>query len=568
MKCFGYQPTSTLDIPKAQYPPRCTGSTKSWRRAFTPDFFFSAYRGLRWSTQDVDVLPAIPKISQDFGSDSGSSYYNVYDFKSFVTECVNPAFSKLLFEPQPTADVPLTKVQYVSSTQPNTTFTVVDTFGFSVGSTFEAKGFPLHQSLDDNGNIIFTGIDGVYTVVFLTGTTLICNNPNGLPVFTLQPYTGLIGSTNPQYLSNFSLNTQLYYHAVAYQIAYTSSNSSLLYNSSNTYQLGDVAIYQGEIYIANTASINAVPGIEQGDHWYFLGKAKNYSYLPGRLRFVDTAGGPMFYCSDVSDSYPRQITATPRPQFHSNPVKFSYESFTNLISFEADSYAYGDTNGFQLFDRNTKLTGHGFEKDDSNINYSSWGSQNATGSDFADEYMSIETNSSFKFLMDNFCARSIRYVNPETNGLLIYWIWQCYTEQPQGFETRRFTQAVESISSCLSPVQSIVILSKTIPVVQTLLSPATVLSDVNSSVSNVGGVTGDSDSIVGEFYIEPGMLNSCKSVIRYRPDQVVFYSLQSTKTFKQVDYNVCYRHRVTQKLVPLVLSNYGNINIKFVFKPT
>lgn len=565
MKYFGYEPTKVLDIPKPQYPPRCTPSVKSWRRAFTPDFFFSAYRGLRWTTQDVDVLPTEPIIRQDFGSDSGSSYYNVYDFRSFINESVNPAFSKILNEPQPTSQVPLSKVTNVSGNAFSIFFHIADTTEYAVGDTIRASGFSDVQFFIE-GTVTFLPLDGIYTIQFKTGTTLQCNNPNDLHAFPLDIYNGVINSPTPLYLSDLSLNAQLLLQSRAYQRAFTESSFDLRFIFDDAYQIGDVVIYRDFIYIANTANINSRPGVEQDGHWFVLGPNKNYLLNAGVLTFTDTASGSMFICPGYND-YSQQVRLTPLPQFQTKAISFSLDPVSNLISYTADSIAYGDINGFPLVNRVTNLTGHGFIKDDRNINYLSWGSQNGTGSGESDEYMSIETNSAFKFLFDNFTARSIRYVNPATNGLLIYWIWGSYTEEPTGITKRSFQQSVESLSSCLSPVQSIVILSKTIPVVQTLLSPACVISDINSSVSNVGGVTGDEDSIIGEFFITPGMLTSPKSVIRYQPDHVTFYSLQSTKTFKQVDYNVCYRHRITQKLVPLSLTNYGNINIKFVFKP-
>jgi len=152
--------------------------------------------------------------------------------------------------------------------------------------------------------------------------------------------------------------------------------------------------------------------------------------------------------------------------------------------------------------------------------------------------------------------------------LLIYWLWNQYKDASLFDESIRFVQSSESLSSTLSPVQSIVILSKSVPVVPTLLSPPAYISDINTAIANTVGTVGDSDSILGEFYIEPGMLTSNRSVIRYHPDHPTMYSLQSTKVFKQIDFSVCYRHRITQKLVPLNLSNYGTVNIKFVFKPT
>jgi hypothetical protein len=64
-----------------------------------------------------------------------------------------------------------------------TTFTLPDTTGWTTSHTLYAGGFPSVNGIP---------IDGVYTITGITPTTLICNDPNGLPDFTTTGYTGSV----------------------------------------------------------------------------------------------------------------------------------------------------------------------------------------------------------------------------------------------------------------------------------------------------------------------------------------------------------------------------------------
>lgn len=480
LNCIGYQPSSELEICIPSYPPSMTRTTRSWKRAYSVELAFSTYKNLRWQTQDVDVRPNPPEIQQDFGIDSGSSYYNVYDFQQFINTSVNPTLDNLITE----------------------------------------KGTPL-------------------------------------PSFAGQQLE----------LDNLSLNQQLEYVSSAYQTAFTSDPALLAYNPATNYFFGAAVIHSGYVWTPQKDGLIGLPPDLYTTNWYRIGDAPNTTALSRNLVFVFTSGtGMTFTCSGVTNvpTTPEKVRKMNTPTFKTKPITFSYSGPINLLSYKADVYGFGSTFNRDFYE---SIPASKFIRNLGNYNYMSWGLKNATGQG-GDESVKFESNSHFKFLFDNFPCKSIRYVEPSTNGLLIYWLWIQERDWTFEIDAGTYTQASESLSSSVSPIQSIVVLSKTVPVVQTLLSPAYVLTDTNIALGNSTGVVGDSDSILGEFYISPGMLSSCRSVIRYQPEQVSMYSLQSTKIFKQFDYIVCYRHRITQKLVPLNLSNYGSVNIKFVFKPT
>jgi len=645
LNCIGYQPSSEIEICVPVYPPAMTRPTRTWKRAYSVELAFSTYKNLRWQTQDVDITPNVPVIQQDFGIDSGSSYYNVYDFQQFINTSVNPTLNSLLLDEGPvlsTFGVQLEldslslnqQLSYVSSayqsafvTDPDllvynplrnyffgaaviysgyvwtpqkdgiiglppdifttnwyrigdaplmtsisrnlvfvytpnvtsavtnvtvsglvTTFTVTNT-GYVSGQTITASGFPLVVSTPTavtqvacpgDGTVIFTMastsgfnagdfiaagafndlggiINGTYGIYFLTGTTLICNNPNNLSAFPTSNFTGSVVK------QGVPIDGQ-------YVISSLGGGTTLVCDNPNNLPTFTITAYTGTVALSEVVT------------------------------------GMTFTCPDVANvpTTPEKVRKMKVPKFKTRPMTFLYSGATNLLTYEVDTNGFGTTNRAEFFDL---VPAAKFGRDLRNYNYMSWGLKNATEQG-GDESITFESNSSFKFLFDNFQCKSIRYVEPTTNGLLVYWLWYQDKNWMYDMHAGNYTQSFESLTSAASPVQSIVILSKTIPVVQNLLSPPFILTDTNTALKNQTSVVGDADSILGEFYIPPGALSSSRSVIRYQPEQVCFYSLQSTKFFKQFDYIVCYRHRITQKLVPINLSNYGSVNIKFVFKPT
>jgi hypothetical protein len=78
----------------------------------------------------------------------------------------------------PNSNSAVTNVAHSGST---TTFTLASTTGWTTSQTLVAGGFTSVGGKE---------ISGVYTIASVTGTTLVCNDPNGLPDFTTTAYTG------------------------------------------------------------------------------------------------------------------------------------------------------------------------------------------------------------------------------------------------------------------------------------------------------------------------------------------------------------------------------------------
>jgi len=484
MRTMGFKPETSSTVTVASYPPTATKPQNSWRRAYSADFTFSSYQGLKWTTQDIAPTPNPPKTIQDFVTNSGT-YYNVYDINRFLIDSVNPAFQAILFDDTP-----------------NTV-----------------------ESMDD-----------------------------------------------------FSLQRQLTVTSERYQYSFATPLNQQIWSGSTTYQkASSVVIKNGRIYLANRTHSSVDP--EQDfthTYWRDIGVAKTYTTRDFNLVFSDSGGVSRFICSGFSSVYER-INPTNKPIFVTNPPRFSYTPLTGLISYSADSYSFGDT-----FNNKTIDTPAGYSMDYFNTNYSSWGYQNGSGNSQGEEHFIIESNSSFKFLADNFPVYAVNYVEPTTNDNLIYWVWSTYSTDntlssitgTEGnnsgldYPKRVFTQSFESLSSSLCPVQSIVVVSKSTPVVPSLISPPQFVSDTNSTLVSSQTISGETQNIIGEFFIDPATLFSTRSIIRYRTESPCFYSMQNAKVFKQFDYSIYYRHRITQQLVPLILTNYGSAHIKFVFRPT
>lgn len=79
-----------------------------------------------------------------------------------------------------------TAVTAVAHSVATTTFTLASTTGYAAGQTLVAAGFQTVAF----GSGSFVPINGVYTIASTTGTTLVCNDPNGLPDFVTTALTG------------------------------------------------------------------------------------------------------------------------------------------------------------------------------------------------------------------------------------------------------------------------------------------------------------------------------------------------------------------------------------------
>lgn len=513
LRAIGYKPTTDLVLNTPTYPPTALVPDTTWDRAYTVSWSFSSYQNIKWVPQNtLSRTPNPPTFAQDFGVNSNSTtYYNVYEINKFINSCVNPSIKNL--------------------------------------------------------------------------------------------YTDYSDASSTNILELKSLNTQLDLAFTGYQIALTvltPTSTNFVWNATVLYQYGDIVVDTlssgGSVYMATKQLINkTLPSDEISYDWMYLGPVPDFlsSTLYNALAVVNTPSTPANYTlsyfqvvntvisPSVNNRYVDQMllctglakTSLIRdiPTFKTLGPTFIYDERTLLLSWTLDNYGFA-TNQTPYVDQEAS--------DVATLSYKrlSWGNKNS------DEFMVFESNSSFKFLFDNFPCESIsyqdtlaalRHKNPYVQGggispypLIAYWIWDSTTNVPLTSQMFTIFQSAESFSSCMSPVESIVIVSDNIPVAEQLTSPLFNLTDSSTFTTRSTDATALTNKIIGEIFLPYLPFQSTRTVVKYEPFEMKFYTLLDTKSFKQLDYSLFYRHRITQELVPLIITNYGSVNIKFVFRPT
>ena len=507
MRTMGYIPTADLETQKPRYPPTASVPPKTWTQAYTVDWNFSAYRNVTWLTQDTTSnRPRLPLQVQDFGIDNGSStYYNVYEINKFINDCVNPAIDEVITDQ--TADV----------------------------VNFEAYSLDKQLGLCYNAyKRLFLAPASAYVwnraATYVIGDLAVSGTSSSSFVFMCcrtQPAPDEIP------LGPISNKSWVYLGLVPYQDGETTPYAlciSQIVTSSS---------------IIMTAGMQIYPGVDP----------------------LDASPITLSYRSPQPPMRPTFDALIPLPTFFTVAPEFHYNEQTLLSSVKYDGYGFGTINVIQpgLEQQSIALLDYGRR---------SWGNQ---GSNNADEWVTFESNTSFKFLFDNFPSYCTAYEDTlavlrsgTSFPLISYWVWDSTSSHDPRTDTQFYeiSQTSESLSSCMSPVESIVVVSENVPVLEELASPASYLIDSDSTAFYARTDTVSlTNKIIGEIPLWNFAPYNVRSVIRYDANELHFSALLDTKTFKQLEYSLYYRHRITQQLVPLILSNYGSVNIKFVFRP-
>jgi len=586
MRSIGFTPTDTLVQGKSTYPPSASTPVHTWTRAYTVSWDFSAYRYLQWITQDYTATPPAPPIfKQDFGLESSSNYYNVYEWNKFISDCVNKAsqlcINDTFSDEENVESFSLNKqlstvfTNYVNIfSRPITSFlwskdhlyniqnpisyvippiNTMVIFNFASTVTFKPKQKVI-ASLFGPGQL-----DAVYTIMSVTSTSIVVNNTNNLPSSS--------GVCDP--------------------------GSTI---GALGYKLGEIAVsgvsYTSFIFSATkdstTQDLPKTP--TSNPFWIFLGyvpyqtvDVDPISVIPYSLCMTYTPyqisakvvngwnqrqyGSVLLGWNSNFDSSLYSTSAISTPIFKTAAPEFYYDNLTLLSYVKFDGTGFGTINVTQSQLPQSTISLYNYKR-------RSWGNQ---GVQNADEWLTFESNSSFKFLLDNFPSYCISYENTSSEirtGEILprieYWVWDnsSLLDPRVGTGFYNIYQSSESLSSCMSPVQSIVVLSENIPVVDELASPLYYLTDSNSSsFSSRSDTVALTEKIITEIFTPMFSPQNSRSVIKYEADNLKYVSLLDTRLFKQLEYSLYYRHRITQELVPLILSNYGSVNIKFVFRP-
>jgi len=509
IRSLGFLLTDNVVVKTATYPPTATVPSQTWTRAYTVNWDFSAYRNVNWVAQDTTAsIPGLPLLQQDFGVDSSSTYYNVYEVNKFFADCVNKTLERCIND----QEYEILNLEAISlNGQLATVF-------MSYSQLFETPAV----------NFLWNPLS-TYNI----GSLVVSGTSSSSFVFI---------STKPGVTQSIPLTP--------------TSSPSWMFLGYVPYQTGDTTPFALCIRknIAAGGTFTITSRVENGTPGRVYTDISLYS-LPGISYPAGVANVPI-------------TTLIPLPSFTTIAPQFHYDNLTLLSHCRFDGTGFGTTNVLQQGLQQSTIALYNYER-------RSWGKQ---GSQNADEWFALESNSSFKFLLDNFPSYCIGYADTlaelrsgETYPQIEYWVWDnsSTTVDPRvGTGYYEISQTSESLSSCMSPVQSIVVVSENIPVVDELSSPAYYLIDSDSSsFASQSQTISLTEKIIGEIFLPTNAPYNSRSVIHYEEDNFKFVSLLDTRLFKQLEYSVYYRHRITQQLVPLILSNYGNINIKFVFRP-
>jgi hypothetical protein len=390
----------------------------------------------------------------------------------------------------------------------------------------------------------------------------------------------------------YSLDRQLAFNYNGYRQLLTYPASNFVWSPLTTYTIGSLAVTGSLAFIASRTS--PAPGpipttAESNDSWIFIGNvpyqlgdqtpyALVLAYSQPSLNIMNASIVSYFFDQPLPNpfiliSYSNLANPTtpnafiPLPVFKTIGPYFHYNSLTLLSFVKYDGYGFGTINVVQTEVPQETIALYDYTRQ-------SWGNQGANN---ADEWVTFESNTSFKFLLDNFPSYCTAYADTlaelrtgDAYPLINYWVWDSTSSHDPRTDGQFYeiSQTSESLSSCMSPVESIVVVSENIPVLDELASPAFYLVDSDSSTFiNANNTVSLTQKIIGEIPLYTFAPYNVRSVIRYDANELHYCSLLDTRLFKQLEYSLYYRHRITQDLIPLVLTNYGSVNIKFVFRP-
>lgn len=510
MRSVGFPPTQNIILSPPTYPPTATIPSNTWTRAYTVSWDFSAYRNLRWNPQNTtSATPSPPLLQQDFGNESSSSYYNCYEWNKFIGDSVNKGVQLCINDKFSDFE---NLESYSLNRQLSTVFT---------------NYVKLFQ--DPIANFVYSA-----TTVYQLGQIAISGTLNSSLVFAskLQHVGKPLPSTEE------SSTFWLFLGSVPYTTAVQNPQYALLVQHS----------------------------INPFSNCTFVSASLNISdEVPGRV-YTDLLLSFKPNATSFPVSNTKVLNFIPTPFFQTLAPEFYYDELTLLSYARFDGTGFGTVNTSQDLPQSTTAL--------YNYKRRSWGH---SGEQDADELMIFESNSSFKFLLDNFPSYCIAYEDTESQirigdnlPLIDYWIWDnsSLIDPRVGTGFYNISQSSESLSSCMSPVQSIVVVSENIPVYDELASPAFFLIDSSSpSFTNNATTVALTEKVIGEVFLQSTAPYNSRSVVHFREDELKFVSMLDTRSFKQLEYSLYYRHRITQQLVPLILTNYGSVNIKFVFRP-
>jgi hypothetical protein len=126
------------------------------------------------------------------------------------------------------------------------------------------------------------------------------------------------------------------------------------------------------------------------------------------------------------------------------------------------------------------------------------------------------------------------------------------------------TQDFQSLDTIWSPVSSIVLVTTLIPIRSEFVSAPVTLGKSNVQSGGTSG-TSSFQTVLCDFNDEIAGEN-WRGLITYVPENNQVSLTTSHQEVKSVDFKICWRNRLTNQLIPLLIPNTGSILVRLLFK--
>jgi hypothetical protein len=561
-KLLGFAPNTTFVIPPGAAATPCP---RILQLGFRSVFNMAAYKTVRWVPEDKSNGSFVPTADQVV-SGKTSTYFDGYSYQHFLTQCVNPALSRCIYDE---FDAGLTLVDQCLTRQLQKMCWAQCTAGTYLGS--------------------YSYIPGDSCV--LNGRTFIWTCPDagvGTP-----PLSG--GSQAAYWLD----------------IGPSFSNSWV---SGTYYTLGDMVT---RVNMDNFL-VDKTVGIRMYTCKVAIGQSTNVDPL------TDTAGTywTRIYFRATTDEFLRMPCNV--PSIGTIPPTITFNSATQLFSLNLDSYGFGGTqatNANDGFGAYTSDSGNPNEITTAERLYyvsslndqarDSWGltgvAAAATPVPYVtfrrpwrvfDERCSIEADDYFNQLFGNWpnlrlvyedktkqnrVTAYVRYIPDAVNGGLTVPVtlplfptlptptvtsvylpyFRVENSQPYIYT---FPQDYRSIGNIWNPVDTLVLTSPDIPLVNCQVAPPYIITDIGPPETQPNA---NIEPILAEFAVYPtdNPGQEYRRVVTYAPtgDAIDFIDMQHSTLFNNLSWNLWMRMKTTQRLRPVSISDGGAVNIRLKF---
>lgn len=574
-KLLGFIPGQVLALPNNT----TVTLTRPFQLAFRTTLNLYSYKNVRWTPEDTSV--AVPAASEVAAGYVGT-YFDCYTYEHLLNQCVNPTFQRLIYDEwdgnngTPYADQCLQRQLYNACyANCNALLPWSETTSYSAGPT---------TSVVYKGRAYYPQIANLNVCPVLSSTA---------------------NTVNP---------------------AWVDCGPSILnsWTSGVSYVPGDVVTYNfGSSYLAYYTCKLATTASQPPSNTTYWNTAQAFNSAAGSYTYIQY-------------NYPTIGTITPT---------ITYNPSTSLFVLNLDSYGFGGTQATNVYDGyagaidDTLFPASPIQQSlNSTLNDQARDSWGLTGSCSAtpaytifrhpnivyDERMIIEADDYFNQLFGNWPTLRLTYIDPRTSVVTSYVrygpqasnaglavpsplplvnptvattgylpITRVAGNQPYIYT---FPQDYPSVGLMWNPIDTIVITSGDIPVLDDQVLPPIIIGDNGVAIGSVetaayspnipaNSVIGQSSflagnggggqstnastlKIIGEFIVKSGSMQSgqeYRNQIVFEPQTVIPMDLQRGIKFNKFSYQAWMRMKVTQLLRPVTLSNGGSLNMRWRF---